>query len=423
MIFNQPAKKDVDYALSMLMHDARRQAADQKNRIKSDAAKQGALNGNRVIIVIADEVDKIHAASLVQAKKILIDFIKRMQKPAADITGWARPHLDNLNNTVLAEIPVNGFPGDHQRVVTQYQAVFQQRVDGGLCEVEIGYAKDTGFSGDTPMPEKEWITAKATLTMLGTWQNGNRMKTICERAHAGLIKARARRFIRDRQVHDNVDIPIEFWWAEGEAALSQNWETGDFETWINQNVHIQAFGVTFLRSDIEQLMPASLAVTTALTEAKSGESEGTKHSPASSEAMALPVAVVLTAIEAETQAVLRHLTDRRRQRVFDTWFQTGRFDRWEIAVAEVGPGNASAATIATRALAHFNPEIAAFVGVAGGIKDVTLGDVVVATKVYGYKSGKETPDGFLSRPDVQKSHHELEQRARVLRSDAMWHGM
>src|SRR4051812_45921217 len=106
------------------------------------------------------------------------------------------------------------------------------------------------------------------------------------------------------------------------------------------------------------------------------------------------VAVVLTAIQAETEAVLRHLTDRNRERVADTWFQTGRFNPWTVAVAEVRPGNAIAATITVRALTHFRPTVAAFVGVAGGVKDVALGDVVVATKVYGYEAGKEMPEGF-----------------------------
>jgi nucleoside phosphorylase len=136
----------------------------------------------------------------------------------------------------------------------------------------------------------------------------------------------------------------------------------------------------------------------------------------------MTVAVVLTAIQTETEAVLRHLSDRQRERVADTWFQTGRFDSWTVAVAEVGPGNARAATVAVRALTHFKPEIAAFVGIAGGVKQVVLGDVVVATKVYGYESGKETSAGFQSRPDVQTSHHELEQRARVLRTAKNWRG-
>jgi nucleoside phosphorylase len=133
------------------------------------------------------------------------------------------------------------------------------------------------------------------------------------------------------------------------------------------------------------------------------------------------VAVVLTAIQVETEAVLRHLTNRDRELVGDTWFQIGRFNIWKIAVAEVGSGNAIAASIAVRALSHFRPQIAAFVGVAGGVKDVALGDVVVATKVYAYEAGKEMPEGFRARPSVQTSHHELEQRARVLRTDARWY--
>jgi hypothetical protein len=64
---------------------------------------------------------------------------------------------------------------------------------------------------------------------------------------------------------------------------------------------------------------------------------------------ATKVAVVLTAIQAETEAVLRHLVDRDRERVADTWFQTGLFDHWTVAVAEVGSGNTRAATIAVRA--------------------------------------------------------------------------
>ena len=131
-------------------------------------------------------------------------------------------------------------------------------------------------------------------------------------------------------------------------------------------------------------------------------------------------ALILTALQIETEAVLRHLDDLRTDQVGDTWFQTGQFGSWTVAVAEVGPGNSRAAATAVRAITHFRPKIAAFVGIAGGVKDVALGDVVVATKVYGYEAGKETPDGFRTRPDVQTSHHELEQIARVLRTKTGW---
>ncbi len=84
--------------------------------------------------------------------------------------------------------------------------------------------------------------------------------------------------------------------------------------------------------------------------------------------------VVLTAIETETRAALRHLRNSRPERVRDTWFLAGEFGSWTVVIAEVGPGNSRPATIGVRALEHYRPQIAAFVGIAGGVKDVALGD-------------------------------------------------
>jgi predicted nucleotide-binding protein len=95
------------------------------------------------------------------------------------------------------------------------------------------------------------------------------VRTICTRAHAGLIKARAKMFIDDGKRHSDADVPPQFWWAEGDAALEQNWDVGDFETWTNHGyIRLQAFGVTFRRADIEQLKPASAANPTAPSPAR-----------------------------------------------------------------------------------------------------------------------------------------------------------
>jgi nucleoside phosphorylase len=133
-----------------------------------------------------------------------------------------------------------------------------------------------------------------------------------------------------------------------------------------------------------------------------------------------PITVIVTALEIETRAVLRQLGKHTVETVNGTGFFKGHFEGWDVAVVEAGPGNAGAAAIAVRAIEHYKPGVALFVGVAGGVKDVAIGDVVVATKVYGYESGKDTAKGFQSRPDVQNTAHALEQRARVIRQGNDW---
>jgi len=131
-------------------------------------------------------------------------------------------------------------------------------------------------------------------------------------------------------------------------------------------------------------------------------------------------AVILTALDLETKAVLRHLEETGERVIDGTVFYQGRFEDWDIAVAECGAGNTSAAAIAERAIANFRPSVALFVGIAGGIKDVSIGDVVVADKMYGYESGKDDEAGFRPRAEVKNSAHEIEQRGRALPKSDAW---
>ena len=133
-------------------------------------------------------------------------------------------------------------------------------------------------------------------------------------------------------------------------------------------------------------------------------------------------ALIVTALDVETRAVLRKLSDDWREKVvYGTVFYTGEFEDWTIAVVEVGSGNVSAAAITERGIRAFGAEVALFVGVAGGVKDVELGDVVVGSKVYGYESGKDQATKFSPRPDLHHSAHALEQRARAIMKRERWH--
>jgi nucleoside phosphorylase len=131
--------------------------------------------------------------------------------------------------------------------------------------------------------------------------------------------------------------------------------------------------------------------------------------------------VIVTALAVETSAVLRQLGDTNEEVFQGTVFHTGTFENRKVHVVEVGEGNVAAAAIGERAISHFKADIALFVGVAGGVKDVALGDVVVASKVYGYERGKDKANEFLPRPDVQVTDHALEQRARAMTQRKRWH--
>lgn len=256
-MFEQPIKGDLDRSLSAMMHEARHRLMIEKNRIMAEATMAGALQSNRVIVTVASFADQIHDAAMKQTTPLLLAFIERMHLPPAEITSWARPHLENLGNSLLGVIPPNGFPNDHQRIVAQYHAVFQQRLDGVLRDVEIGFVKGAGFARAEQVESKDnWISAAAAIALLTPSMSPHSAAVaICSRAHAGLIRARAERFVTAERGVDNAEVPAPFWWAEGHEALTQDWKTGDFETWINQTVHLQAFGVSFLRSQVEKLIP------------------------------------------------------------------------------------------------------------------------------------------------------------------------
>lgn len=131
-------------------------------------------------------------------------------------------------------------------------------------------------------------------------------------------------------------------------------------------------------------------------------------------------AIIMTAILVETAAVQKHLTGAKRETVRGAEFTVGAFNGWRVATATTGKGNDAAAVVTERAIAHFKPEAAFFVGIAGGLKDVKIGDIVIAELVSSYAKGKETDEQFHSRPDPHRSNHTAFEQGQAIARDMTW---
>jgi len=135
-------------------------------------------------------------------------------------------------------------------------------------------------------------------------------------------------------------------------------------------------------------------------------------------------AVILTALPLETAAVLEHLNSvHDNEHSKGTVYRCGTFSdgpaSWRVAVVTTGMGNPTAALELERAISQFQPEIVLFVGVAGGLKDVKLGDVVAADKVHAYESGK-AGEAFSPRPTSFQSSYAALQRAKQEAMKGTW---
>jgi nucleoside phosphorylase/tetratricopeptide (TPR) repeat protein len=127
-------------------------------------------------------------------------------------------------------------------------------------------------------------------------------------------------------------------------------------------------------------------------------------------------AAVITALPVESAAVLARMSDiEQRQHPQGTIYNVGNLKTApaiSIGHVEIGMGVERTALHVERAVAHLAPDVVLFVGVAGGVKDCDIGDVVVATKTYQYEYGADGAT-FRPRPQTGAPSHLMEQLARL----------
>ncbi len=135
--------------------------------------------------------------------------------------------------------------------------------------------------------------------------------------------------------------------------------------------------------------------------------------------MDMTTVLILTPLPLEYDAVVRHLRSERRSLIknaaaYETGTFAGRHQTYSVVVREPGMKNVDMALATERAIQAFDPQIVLLVGIAGGVKDVQIGDVVVASSAFNYESGKETTGGFLARPAEYAFSETLLAQAQIL---------
>lgn len=133
---------------------------------------------------------------------------------------------------------------------------------------------------------------------------------------------------------------------------------------------------------------------------------------------ALPVE--FAAVKAKLKNVVSKATALGGVYAMGTFTADGGRRKWNVALTCIGAGNPGAALAAGDAISELRPDALCFLGIAGGIKDVNHGDVVVASKVYGYERGKAHADGFVPSPEVARSNLRLVTHFTSVSLDDKW---
>lgn len=139
-------------------------------------------------------------------------------------------------------------------------------------------------------------------------------------------------------------------------------------------------------------------------------------------------ALVVTALSLETKAVLAHLPESlgscvaRDGSVLEAGRLEGTGSTWLVVVAQSGAGTHQAQMAVTYALAEFGPvEVILFVGVAASRKaEAPIGSVVAANHLYFPYTGKQTSEGFSSRPHPLPVGNRLVGLATKVERDGNW---
>jgi len=135
-------------------------------------------------------------------------------------------------------------------------------------------------------------------------------------------------------------------------------------------------------------------------------------------------ALILTALPLEYTAIQIHLQGLEQKKhpqgnIYEIGKTILEGIEWNVCIGKTGPHNPAAGIETERAINFFRPNIAFFVGVAGGLKDAKIGDVVISSKISDYEYGKDE-EGFKPRFATHTPNFHIIQVADIVSREQDW---
>jgi len=131
--------------------------------------------------------------------------------------------------------------------------------------------------------------------------------------------------------------------------------------------------------------------------------------------------VIVTALEKERDAVLRHLDSPQRVESKNRVVYKSRLQLEDsnngyqvLLLCLGGMGNVQSATAVTQGIDVWSPTVIILTGIMGGVEESErfLGDLIIAEQIVGYELGKVDDRGIKPRFEVLRPTHSLIEKAR-----------
>lgn len=162
--FRPPTVFDFQRNLDAIIHSGEREARTGAVRTQSQFAAKGLGMSGPLIGAVTGSIDKLHGDILERAMKLTHEFTSgSSQLSPTDLAETSRSRFESFATMLLSTVPPAGSPQVAQRVRDQYAAVFQQRLDGALRDIEIGFV---GGSRLTTTPDIRATTKLSDAVIL-----------------------------------------------------------------------------------------------------------------------------------------------------------------------------------------------------------------------------------------------------------------